>query len=206
MAIQLSSIISGNQVVPVTSQGRLVDSEIAQCICNASIGALSTRQLLEHFRLFQADKPHVSYQAWAVDHGLWKTWQTKSGKVKPVGCNERKAELAKLGEGDSAEARVLRQFDAIRIMFSADKETAERLHKMEASTKEAPVEKTVEEAKTAVPSLPPLVGLLTSQKDAASKRIARLLAQVEMDDSLSWIADELKAIKGELEAPVESAK
>lgn len=205
MTIQLSSIINGSVVVPVNTKGRLVDSEIAQCICNASVGALSTRQLLEHFRLFQADKPHIAYQSWAVEHGLWKTWQTKSGKVKPVGCNERKAELSKLGESDGAEARVLRQFDAIRVMFAGDKETAERLHKMDVSAEEKPQEKTVE-VKTAVPALPPLVGLLTSQKDAASKRIARLLAQVEMDESLTWIADELKAIKGELEAPVNGAK
>ena len=199
MTVQLSTIINGQAVVTVTSKGRLSDTEVAQCICNASVGALSTRQLLEHFKLFQADKPHIAYQSWAVEHGLWKTWTTKTNKTKPVGCNERKAELVKLGESDSAESRVLRQFDAIRVMFAGDEETAERLHKMDVSADENPVEKKATEEKPTVSLLPPLVGLLTSQKDAASKRIARLLAQVEMDETLSWIADELKAIRLDLD-------
>lgn len=195
----LSNIIKGSTVITVSASGRLNDTEIAQCICNASVGALSTRQLLEHFRLFQADKPHMSFQVWAVEHGLWKCWTTKAGKTKPVGANERLAELSKLGDSDGAEARTIRQFNAIRVMASADKDATERIRKMDAAPEDAPQEKSVPEAQTAVPSLPPLVSLLTSQKEAASKRIARLLTQVEMDESLSWIADELKAIRSDLE-------
>lgn len=195
----LSNIINGQAVVNVSASGRLSDTEVAQCICNASVGALSTRQLLEHFKLFQADKPHVSFQTWAVEHGLWKTWSTKAGKIKPIGANERLAELAKLGDGDGAEARTLRQYNAVRVMFSSDKDVAERIHKIDATSEDTPQEKTVPEATTVVPALPPLVSLLTSQKEAASKRIARLLATVELDESLSWIADELKAIRADLE-------
>jgi len=200
--VQLSSIIAGNVSVPVSAQGRLADTEIAQCVCNASVGALSTRQLLTHFALFQADKPHMSFQAWAVEHGLWATWVTKGGKVKPVGANERKAELVKLGLADNAESRVLRQFDALRVMFSADKETAERLHKMD-QVAETPAEKPVESPKSQVPSLPPLVGLLTSQKKEASRRVTRLLSQIQIDPVLSsesygWLVDELKGLATDL--------
>ena len=59
--IQLSSIIAGNKVTKVTTtDARLTDQGIAQCICNASIGELSTRQLLAHFSLLRPDQPHNS--------------------------------------------------------------------------------------------------------------------------------------------------
>ena len=196
--LQLSSIINGQAVVNVTSTGRLTDAELAQCICNASVGALSTRQLKDHFGLFQPDSPHTSFQAWAVEKGLWATWTTKGGKVKPVGANERIAELVKLG-GESAELRVLRQFDAIRAMVRADKDTAERLHKMESAVN-APAEKAPEKAaETAVsnPLLPVLAGYETVTA-AAIGRLNRLISQVSLDESTAWIADELTAVIAEL--------
>ena len=188
--LQLSSIINGQTVVNVTSQGRLTDAELAQCICNASIGQLSTRQLKDHFGLFQPDSPHTSFQAWAVEKGLWATWTTKGGKVKAVGANERIAELVKLG-GESAELRVLRQFDAIRAMARADKDTAERLHKMETATN-APAEKAISN-----PLLPVLAGYETVTA-AAIGRLNRLISQVSLDESTAWIADELTAVITEL--------
>lgn len=190
----LSSIINGQSVVNVSAQGRLNDQEIAQCICNASIGALSTRQLLNHFALYQPDRPHASYQAWAVEKGLWATWTTKAGKIKPAGCNERKAELVKLGE-DCAELRVLRQYDAIRVMFTADKETANRLHKMEQASN-APQEKSAEKAPEQAISNPllPLVGRYETVAANTVGRLNRLMAQCALDDNLSWIVDELSDI------------
>lgn len=201
--IQLSSIINGDFHVTVSAQGRLSDQEIAQCICNASIGALSTRQLLEHFRLFQADKPHMSYQSWALERGLWGTWTTKAGKVKPVGANERRAALIQSGESDSPELRVLRQYDAIRAMLAADKETAARIHKME-QTAEKPAEKPADkeadkEAINVNPLLPVLDGLVSVQS-AAIGRLNQLITQCSFDDSSAWIADELKAIVASLKA------
>ena len=197
--LQLSSIINGQTVVNVSSQGRLTDAELAQCICNASIGAMSTRQLMEHFKLFQPDSPHKSYQAWAVEKGLWATWTTKAGKIKPVGANERIAELVKLG-GESAELRVLRQYDAIRAMVRADKDTAERLHKMEsavnAPAEKAPAEKAAEKA-VSNPLLPVLQGYETVTA-AAIGRLNRLISQVSLDESTAWIADELTAVITEL--------
>lgn len=196
--LQLSSIINGQTVVNVSSQGRLTDAELAQCICNASIGQLSTRQLKDHFSLFQPDSPHTSFQAWAVEKGLWATWTTKGGKVKPVGANERIAELVKLG-GESAELRVLRQFDAIRAMVRADKDTAERLHKMETATN-APAEKAPETAADKAvsnPLLPVLQGyeIVTA---SAIGRLNRLISQVSLDESTAWIADELQSVISEL--------
>lgn len=196
--LQLSSIINGQTVVNVTSKGRLTDAELAQCICNASIGQLSTRQLKDHFKLFQPDSPHTSFQAWAVEKGLWATWTTKAGKVKAVGANERIAELVKLG-GESAELRVLRQFDAIRAMVRADKDTAERIHKMETATN-APAEKAPEKAvEKAVsnPLLPVLQGYETVTA-AAIGRLNRLISQVSLDESTAWIADELQSVITEL--------
>lgn len=196
--LQLSSIINGQVVVNVSSQGRLTDEELAQCICNASIGQLSTRQLKDHFSLFQPDSPHTSFQAWAVEKGLWATWTTKAGKVKPVGANERIAELVKLG-GESAELRVLRQFDAIRAMVRADKDTAERIHKMETATN-SPTEKAPEKAtEKAVsnPLLPVLQGYETVTA-AAIGRLNRLISQVSLDESTAWIVDELTAVITEL--------
>lgn len=196
--LQLSSIINGQTVVNVSSQGRLTDAELAQCICNASIGQLSTRQLMEHFKLFQPTSPHTSYQAWAVEKGLWATWTTKSGKVKPKGANERIAELIKLG-GDSAELRVLRQYDAIRVMDRNDKETTERLYKMETAT-DAPTEKAPEkptEKAISNPLLPVLAGYETVTA-AAIGRLNRLISQVSLDESTAWIADELQAVITEL--------
>lgn len=198
--VQLSTIINGNEVITVTSKGRLTDNEVAQCICNASVGALSTRQLLDHFRLFQAERPHQAFQTWAVEHGLWKTWLTKSGKIKPVGCNERKAELIK--SGDCAELRVLRQYDAIRVMFAADKETAERLLKMEQADNE-PQEKTPSPKEPKKPQalsnplLPALAHYETVTASAAG-RLNRLMAQCSVDESLAWIALELRSIVKEL--------
>lgn len=196
--LQLSSIINGQVVVNVSSQGRLTDAELAQCICNASVGALSTRQLMEHFKLFQPDSPHTSFQAWAVEKGLWATWTTKGGKIKPVGANERIAELVKLG-GESAELRVLRQFDAIRAMVRADKDTAERLHKMESAVN-APAEKAPEKAADKAisnPLLPVLQGYETVTA-AAIGRLNRLISQVSIDESTAWIASELQAVITEL--------
>ena len=192
--LQLSSIINGQVVVNVTSLGRLTDEELAQCICNASIGQLSTRQLKDHFSLFQPDSPHTSFQAWAVEKGLWATWTTKAGKIKPVGANERIAELVKLG-GEFAELRVLRQFDAIRAMVRADKDTAERIHKMETATN-APAEKAPEKAaEKAVsnPLLPVLQGYETVTA-AAIGRLNRLISQVSLSEDTAWIADELTAV------------
>ena len=196
--LQLSSIINGQAVVNVTSTGRLTDAELAQCVCNASIGAMSTRQIMEHFKLFQPDSPHTSFQTWAVEKGLWATWTTKGGKVKPVGANERIAELVKLGS-ESAELRVLRQFDAIRAMVRADKDTAERLHKMESAVN-APAEKSPEKAaEQAVsnPLLPVLQGYETVTA-AAIGRLNRLISQVSLDDSTAWIATELQSVIAEL--------
>lgn len=200
--LQLSSIINGQVVVNVSSQGRLTDAELAQCICNASVGALSTRQLKDHFGLFQPDSPHTSFQVWAVEKGLWATWTTKGGKVKPVGANERIAELVKLG-GESAELRVLRQFDAIRAMVRADKDTAERLHKMETATN-APTEKAPEKAaekaaEQAVsnPLLPVLQGYETVTA-AAIGRLNRLISQVSLSEDTAWIADELQSVIADL--------
>lgn len=196
--LQLSSIINGQTVVNVTSQGRLTDAELAQCICNASIGAMSTRQIMEHFKLFQPDSPHTSYQAWAVEKGLWATWTTKAGKIKPVGANERIAELVKLG-GESAELRVLRQFDAIRAMVRADKDTAERLHKMETATN-APTEKKAEkpiEQAISNPLLPVLQGYETVTA-AAIGRLNRLISQVSLSEDTAWIADELQSVIADL--------
>lgn len=197
--LQLSSIINGSQVVNVSSKGRLTDPELAQCICNASIGAMSTRQLMEHFKLFQPDSPHTAFQAWAVEKGLWATWTTKAGKIKPVGANERIAELVKLG-GESAELRVLRQFDAIRAMVRADKDTAERLHKMEsavnAPAEKAPAEKATEKA-ISNPLLPVLQGYETVTA-AAIGRLNRLVAQFAMDESTAWAVNELQSIIADL--------
>lgn len=197
--LQLSSIINGQVVVNVTSHGRLTDAELAQCICNASIGQLSTRQLKDHFSLFQPDSPHTSFQAWAVEKGLWATWTTKSGKVKPVGANERIAELVKLG-GESAELRVLRQYDAIRAMARADKDTAERLHKMETTTN-APAEKATEEKATekavSNPLLPVLQGYETVTASAIG-RLNRLISQVSLSEDTAWIADELQSVIADL--------
>lgn len=197
--LQLSSIINGQVVVNVISHGRLTDAELAQCICNASIGQLSTRQLKDHFSLFQPDSPHTSFQAWAVEKGLWATWTTKSGKVKPVGANERIAELVKLG-GESAELRVLRQYDAIRAMVRADKDTAERLHKMETTTN-APAEKATEEKATekavSNPLLPVLQGYETVTA-AAIGRLNRLISQVSLSEDTAWIADELQSVIADL--------
>lgn len=196
--LQLSSIINGQTVVNVTAQGRLTDEELAQCICNASIGQLSTRQLKDHFSLFQPDSPHTSFQAWAVEKGLWATWTTKGGKIKPVGANERIAELVKLG-GESAELRVLRQFDAIRAMVRADKDTAERLHKMETATNapsEKSPEKSVEKA-ISNPLLPVLQGYETVTATAIG-RLNRLISQVSLSDETAWIAEELAAVIAEL--------
>jgi len=197
MSIQLSSIISGNSSITVSTMGRLNDSEIAQCICNASIGVASTRQLLNHFRLFQADRPQQSYQAWATERGLWLTWTTKAGKVKPVDAGKRKAELVALHTREIvdtvAEWRILCQYEAIRAMVSSEKALDERLHKMEQDGQEAPQERPVE-VKEVVPSLPPLVALLTSQRDESKRRLHCLLATIDMDDSLVWIAEELRSI------------
>lgn len=194
--IQLSSIINGDYHVNVSSLGRLSDEEVAQCICNASIGVLSTRQLLEHFKLFQADKPHVSYQSWAVERGLWATWTTKAGKIKPVGAGERKAELVKI-HGDKAqgvaEYRVLCQYDCIRMMLSNDKDAAERLHKMDQIAGETVEVKQPETAKPA-PALPDVMANLITAKNDASQRLNRLIAQVAMDESLTWLSEELTAI------------
>ena len=196
--LTLGNIISGSQVVNVSAQGRLSDEEVAQCICNASVGSLSTRQLLEHFKLFQPDRPHTSFQAWAVEKGLWSTWTTKGGKIKPVGANERKAELATLGLAGNAEHRVLAQYDAIRVMFSADKDVAERIHKMDMTTTEVPAEKPADKDKPGVPALPPLVASLQTVNETAAKRLNLLIGQVEIDESMTWIADELKAIRDSL--------
>ena len=196
--LQLSSIINGQVVVNVTAQGRLTDAELAQCICNASIGQLSTRQLKDHFSLFQPDSPHTSYQAWAVEKGLWATWTTKAGKIKPVGANERIAELVKLG-GESAELRVLRQFDAIRSMVRADKDTAERIHKMETSTN-APAEKVPEKAVEKAISNPllPVLKDYETVTAAAIGRLNRLISQVSLSEDTAWIADELQSVIAEL--------
>lgn len=198
--LQLSSIINGQVVVNVSSQGRLTDAELAQCICNASIGQLSTRQLKAHFSLYQPDSPHTSYQAWAVEKGLWATWTTKAGKVKPVGANERIAELVKLG-GESAELRVLRQFDAIRAMVRADKDTAERIHKMETATN-APEEKAPEKAAEKAISNPllPVLQDYETVTAAAIGRLNRLISQVSLDESTAWVADELIAVIADLKA------
>ena len=196
--LQLSSIINGKFVVNVSAQGRLTDEELAQCICNASIGQLSTRQLKDHFGLFQPDSPHTSFQAWAVEKGLWATWTTKGGKVKAVGCNERIAELVKLG-GESAELRVLRQFDAIRAMVRADKDTAERLHKMESAVN-APAEKAPEKTTDKAisnPLLPVLQGYETVTA-AAIGRLNRLISHVSLSEDTAWIASELQAVIAEL--------
>lgn len=196
--LQLSSIVNGQVVVNVTSQGRLTDAELAQCICNASIGAMSTRQIMEHFKLFQPDSPHTSFQTWAVEKGLWATWTTKAGKVKPVGANERIAELVKLG-GESAELRVLRQFDAIRAMVRADKDTAERLHKMETATN-APAEKAPEKPVEKAISNPllPVLSNYETVTAAAIGRLNRLISQVSLSEDTAWIADELTAVIAEL--------
>ncbi len=133
-----------------------------------------------------------------MDNGLWATWTTKGGKVKPVGANERIAELVKLG-GESAELRVLRQFDAIRAMVRADKDTAERLHKMESAVN-APAEKAPEKvAEQAVsnPLLPVLQGYETVTA-AAIGRLNRLISQVSLDESTAWIASELQSVIAEL--------
>ena len=196
--LQLSSIINGQVVVNVSSKGRLTDAELAQCICNASIGQLSTRQLKDHFGLFQPDSPHTSFQAWAVEKGLWATWTTKGGKVKPVGANERIAELVKLG-GESAELRVIRQFDAIRAMVRADKDTAERLHKMESAVN-TPAEKASEKAPEKAisnPLLPVLQGYETVTA-AAIGRLNRLISQVSMSEDTAWIATELQSVIADL--------
>ena len=196
--LQLSSIIIGQVVVNVTAQGRLTDAELAQCVCNASIGQLSTRQLKDHFSLLQPDSPHTSFQAWAVEKGLWATWTTKAGKIKPVGANERIAELVKLG-GESAELRVLRQFDAIRSMVRADKDTAERIHKMETSTN-APAEKAPEKATEKAVSNPllPVLQDYETVTAAAIGRLNRLVAQFAMDESTAWAVNELQSVFADL--------
>lgn len=200
MAIQLSSIILGSSVVPVSSNGRLAPEEWAQCVCNVAVVDGDTRKLLEHHKLFQADSPHKSYQDFAVESGLWATWLTKAGKSKPVGCNERKAELRSLYGGhakamaESAEYRVLTVYDRVRVMHGADK-TAQEADAKLARKSEEPVEKTVAESATAVPALPPLVQAFQSVQTEAQKRLNQLISQVEMDDSLEWIAVELKAIR-----------
>lgn len=201
MTIQLSSIILGQAVIPVTSAGRLAPSEWAQCVCNVAVVDGDTRKLLEHHKLFQADSPHKSYQDFAVESGLWSTWITKAGKSKPVGCNERKAELRSLhgdhvkAMAESAEYRVLVVYDRIRVMHSADKASAEADTKLARKGEEKPVEKTVAESATAVPALPPLVQALQSVQTEAQKRLNQLISQVEMDTNLEWIAVELKAIR-----------
>ena len=201
MTIQLSSIILGSSVIPVTSVGRLAPSEWAQCVCNVAVTDGDTRKLLEHHRLFQPDTPHKSYQDFAVETGLWSTWLTKAGKSKPVGCNERKAELRSLygGHGkamaESAEYRVLVVYDRIRVMHSADKASAEADAKLARKGEEKPVEKVVADNETTVPTLPPLVQALQSVQMDAQKRLNQLIAQVEMDSSLDWIASELKSIR-----------
>ena len=201
MGIQLSSIILGSSVVSVSSSGRLAPEEWAQCICNVAVVDGDTRRLLEHHRLFQPDSPHKSYQDFAVEAGLWSTWLTKAGKSKPVGCNERKAELRSLygGHGkamaESAEYRVLVVYDRIRVMHSSDKAAAEADAKLARKGEEKPVEKVVADNETTVPSLPPLVQALQSVQTEAQKRLNQLISQVEMDDSLEWIASELKAIR-----------
>jgi hypothetical protein len=83
-------------------------------------------------------------------------------------------------------------------MVSSEKALDERLHKMEQADGEGPKEVPVE-VKEVVPSLPPLVALLTSQRDESKRRIARLLATVQMDESLTWIAEELSAIVATME-------
>ena len=201
MTIQLSSIILGSSVVPVVSAGRLAPSEWAQCVCNVAVTDGDTRRLLEHHKLFQADSPHKSYQDFAVESGLWATWLTKAGKTKPVGCNERKAELRTLygdhakAMAESAEYRVLTVYDRVRVMHSADKTAQEADAKLARKGGEKPVEKTVADNETAVPTLPPLVQALHSVQTEAAKRLNQLISQVEMDDSLEWIASELKAIR-----------
>ena len=201
MTIQLSSIILGSSVVPVVSAGRLAAEEWAQCVCNVAVVDGDTRRLLEHHKLFQADSPHKSYQDFAVESGLWATWVTKAGKSKPVGCNERKAELRSLhgdhakAMAESAEYRVLTVYDRIRIMHSADKSAQEADVKLARKGEEKPVEKTVTESASAVPALPPLVQALQSVQTEAQKRLNQLISQVEMDSSLDWIATELRAIR-----------
>ncbi len=201
MTIQLSSIILGSSVVPVVSAGRLAPEEWAQCICNVAVVDGDTRKLLEHHKLFQADSPHKSYQDFAVESGLWATWLTKAGKSKPVGCNERKAELRSLygdhakAMAESAEYRVLTVYDRIRVMHSSDKASAEADAKLARKGEAVPEEKTVADNETAVPSLPPLVQALQSVQTEAAMRLNKLISQVELDSSLDWIATELKAIR-----------
>lgn len=206
MTMQLSSIILGSSVVPVVSAGRLAPAEWAQCVCNVAVVDGDTRRLLEHHKLFQADSPHKSYQDFAVESGLWATWLTKAGKSKPVGCNERKAELRAIHGGhgkamaESAEYRVLTVYDRIRVMHSSDKAAVEADAKLARKGEERPVEKTVADNETAVPSLPPLVQALQTVQADAQRRLNQLISQVEMDNSLEWIAVELKAIRDGLAA------
>ena len=206
--IQLSSIIAGNKVSKVTTQdARLTDQGIAQCICNASIGELSTRQLLAHFSLLRPDQPHNSFRDWACDKGLWKTWTTKGGKVKPLNVGERRHELQQIHGKDAskqAEWRVLAQYDALRVMLARDKDLADKAEK-DRQSKLTPEERAAllppeppkppQQAQAPqVHNLPSVTDRYQTIADQARHKAARLLAMVGIDSELSWIATELQGI------------
>lgn len=94
----LSSMAKSLSTYPL---GRLTDAELAQCVCNASIGALSTRQLVDISEAVPAGFAPYIIQAWAVER-LVGHMDDQGHRIKPVGANERIAELVKLG-GESAE-------------------------------------------------------------------------------------------------------
>lgn len=197
--IQLSSIIAGNKVGKVMplGDGRLDDIGIAQAVCNASIGELSTRQLLAHFSLLRADQPHNSFRDWATEKGLWQTWTTKGGKVKPVNVGERRLALVQL-HGDKAQAtaewRVLSQYDALRVMLARDKDTADRLAKAAQAAnapKEVATPAPTEQTKA---TLPDVSASTLSVSCQARQALAALSQELMRDDGYTWIADKLSAI------------
>lgn len=175
------------------------DEWIAGKVWESDQGQRAVTELADYFRKINPDNPHGSFRERMVACGLWKTWTTKAGKVKAVGVMERKSELKALYPDsfrDHAEWRVICAFECLRVQLSTDK--ALERHEAEAAAKSAAKEteaagKAGETGKAGkAGKAGGLVQVETSPVKDALGIINRVLAQMEMDDSMADLAGELK--------------
>lgn len=175
------------------------DEWIASEIHVSNVGRKATKRLADYFLKVNPDSPHTSFRDRAVSMGVWKTWTTKAGKVKPVGVVDRKSELRKLYPDsfeDNAEWIVICAYESLRVTLASakalDKHDADKEAKESAGeTATASEAATANETATASEAAN-LVQVETSPVKDALGIINKVLAQMEMDESMTDLAGELR--------------
>lgn len=171
------------------------DEWIAAKVWESDQGQRAVADLAEYFRKVNPDNPHGSFRERMVAAGLWKTWQTKSGKVKPVGVMERKSELRSLypdSYKEHAEWRILCAFECLRVALSTDKALAKYEEERAAKAAAAETGEAAQGEAVQGEAAPALVQVETSPVKDALGIINKVLAQMDMDESMADLASELR--------------